>query len=64
MAKEPKRRTSFDLAPGPKRKLEAMKSELRFEGFAGVTEGTIIESLIEGAKLADLKRHFKKRPSS
>lgn len=61
MPEQPKRRTSFDLAPAAKRKLEALKSELRYEDYAGVTEGTIVEALIDGAKLADLKRQFKKR---
>jgi hypothetical protein len=61
MGDEAKRRTSFDLSHAAKRKLESLKSELRFEDYAGVTEGTIIEVLIDAAKLADLKRHFKKR---
>jgi hypothetical protein len=61
MAEKPIRRTSFNLSPVAKKKLEAIKSELRFEDYAGVTEGAIVEALVDGAKLADLKRHFKKR---
>ncbi len=55
------RKTSFTLSAAAKRKLETLKSELRFEGYAGVTEGAIVELLIEGVKVADLKRHFQKR---
>ncbi len=61
MAEESLRKTSFTLSSAAKRKLESMKSELRFEDYAEVTEGAIVDVLIEGAKVADLKRHFKKR---
>ena len=61
MAEESIRKTSFNLSPAAKRKIEAMKSELRFEDYAGVTESAIVEALIDAVKLADLKRHFKKR---
>ena len=61
MAEESTRKTSFSLGAATKRKLESLKSELRFEDYADVTEGAIVDVLIDGAKLADLKRHFKKR---
>jgi hypothetical protein len=55
------RKTSFTLSAAAKRKLETLKSELRYEDYAGVTEGSIVEVLVDGAKLVDLKRHFQKR---
>jgi len=58
---EPKRRTSFDLSLAAKKKLEGLKSDLRFADYAGVTEGAILETLIDGAKLSELKRKFEKR---
>ena len=42
------RKTSFTLSAAAKRELETLKSELRFEGYAGVTEGSIVEMLIAG----------------
>ena len=62
MAEAPVRKTSFHLDPEAKRKLESLKSDLRFDGYVGVSESAIIEFLVDRAKLADLKRHFKKRP--
>ncbi len=58
---ETTRKTSFHISPAAKRKLESLKSELRFEDYVGATESAIVDVLIEGAKLAELKRHFKKR---
>lgn len=64
MADESIRKTSFTLSASAKRRLEALKSELRFEDYADVSESAIIELLVEGAKLTDLKKHFRKRKTN
>jgi hypothetical protein len=52
------------LSASAKRKLEALKSELRFEDYAEVTESAIVEVLVDAVKLTDLKRHFRKRKTN
>jgi hypothetical protein len=53
------RKTSFSLSPEAKRKLEQLKSDLRFDGHPASEKG-IVEHLISNAKLADLRRAFPK----
>lgn len=57
-------KTSFTITPSSKHKLENMRSDLRLEGFLGVTEGAIVEALLADAKIESVRKHFKKRPKS
>ena len=60
MTAEGKIKTSYDFTPAMKDKLGRLKLDLRLRGCVGVSETSIMEALIAGAKLADLEAHFKK----
>lgn len=58
---ERRAKTSFSISAESKHKLEVLRSDLRLEGFADVTEGALVEAMISDASLASLRKHLKKR---
>ena len=59
MADPRKRKTSYDFDAEAKHRLESLKSDLRREGYSA-SETAILEVLIRGAKVAELKKHFER----
>lgn len=61
MTAKDKLKTSYDFSPRAKGKLMKLKMDLKLKGLTGVSESSILEALIDAAKLIELEALFKKR---
>ena len=61
MSAKGKLRTSYEFTPKNKVRLTKLKLDLKLRGLTGISEASILESLIEGATLDELEARFKKR---
>lgn len=59
MTAKGKVRTSFEFSPENKVRLTELKLDLKRKGLVGVSEATILETLIAGARVKDLESKFR-----
>jgi hypothetical protein len=59
MTAKGKLRTSYEFSPENKVRLTELKLDLKRKGLVGVSEATILEALIAGARLKDLEAKFR-----